>query len=258
MQITALAAARLHGSTNAGKGNHKNGQQKNIPRSGMFWAAGAGAAMGICLVLWSVAVLSTRVANASLLANSGAIFVALFTRFVLGRKLGGQFWTGLLIASLGMAIVISLDFLLHPSLSQGDLLALGSALFYAMYYLLVERARYTLDTSTTLGLVNITSASFLLVYCLVRGLPLSGYPAVTWLIFALNALIPQVIGYSATTFALGRLPASFVSTTMLFQPVITALLAVPLMGEPLTLAQAIGTAAVLGGIFLVNQSRWRT
>jgi drug/metabolite transporter (DMT)-like permease len=41
---------------------------------------------------------------------------------------------------------------------------------------------------------------------------------------------------------------------MLFQPVLTALLAIPLFGELLQPGQWIGGLATLGGIFMVNRS----
>ena len=42
---------------------------------------------------------------------------------------------------------------------------------------------------------------------------------------------------------------------MLGQPVVTALLAIPLLGETLGMGQVIGGAAVLAGIYLVHASR---
>jgi drug/metabolite transporter (DMT)-like permease len=62
-------------------------------------------------------------------------------------------------------------------------------------------------------------------------------------------------GYLALGYALGHLPASVVSPTMLGQPVLTALLAIPILGESLHPVQWIGGLVVLGGIYLVNRSR---
>jgi drug/metabolite transporter (DMT)-like permease len=69
------------------------------------------------------------------------------------------------------------------------------------------------------------------------------------------ALITQVTGYVAVAYALGHLPASVVSPTMVSQPVITALLAIPILGEPLTATQWIGGAAVVAGVIVVHRSR---
>jgi drug/metabolite transporter (DMT)-like permease len=209
--------------------------------------------MGLCLILWSTAVLETRVANASLLANSAPIFVALYAWLVLRTRLNRTYWIGLLLAMAGTVVVIGMDLILAPSLNQGNLLALGSALFYAAYYLLVERCRQTTSTLVTIWWIDLSSTLVLVVYCLAAGLPLFGYPAGTWLTFFLNALIPQVIGYFALTYALGHLPAWIVSPIMILQPVLTALLAIPLMGEPLNWTQIVGGLAVIAGIYLINR-----
>jgi drug/metabolite transporter (DMT)-like permease len=63
-----------------------------------------------------------------------------------------------------------------------------------------------------------------------------------------------VLGYVSVGYALGHLPASLVAPTMVGQPVMTALLAIPLLGETLTPVQWIGGAAVLVGIVLVHRS----
>lgn len=215
----------------------------------------AGISMGLCLVLWSTAVLETRVANASLLSNSAPIFVAFYAWLVLRARLNREYWIGLFLAMTGTVVVIGMDLILAPSLNQGNLLALGSALFYAAYYLLVERSRQTMSTLATIWWIDLSSTAVLVVFCLAAGLPLFGYPTSTWLTFFLNALIPQIIGYFAMTYALGRLPAWIVSPIMTLQPVLTALLAIPLMGEPLSWAQIVGGLAVVAGIYLINRAK---
>jgi drug/metabolite transporter (DMT)-like permease len=57
-------------------------------------------------------------------------------------------------------------------------------------------------------------------------------------------------------YALGYLPASLVSPTLLLQPVLTGLLAVPILGETISLVQILGGAAVLIGILIVHRSRY--
>jgi drug/metabolite transporter (DMT)-like permease len=63
------------------------------------------------------------------------------------------------------------------------------------------------------------------------------------------------LGFSGIFYALGHLPASTVAPTMLGQPVLTAILAGPLLGEALSLWQALGGIAVLVGVYVVHRSR---
>jgi drug/metabolite transporter (DMT)-like permease len=95
----------------------------------------------------------------------------------------------------------------------------------------------------------------LLILSLVTGSALTGYSNKTYLLFLAAALLPQLAGYLAMGYALGHLPASIVSPTMLGQPVLTALLAIPLLGETLQPAQWIGGLVVITGIYLVHRSR---
>jgi drug/metabolite transporter (DMT)-like permease len=59
-------------------------------------------------------------------------------------------------------------------------------------------------------------------------------------------------------YTLGHLPASIVSQTMIGQPIVTAILAIPLLGEIPTFLQFIGGAIALAGIYLVNVAHNRS
>jgi drug/metabolite transporter (DMT)-like permease len=87
------------------------------------------------------------------------------------------------------------------------------------------------------------------------GMPLSGFPMQTWLAILGAGLISQVGGHFLLAYALGHVPASVVSPTMITQPVFTSLLAVPLAGQAISSGQYLGGLAVLLGIYLVNISR---
>jgi len=87
--------------------------------------------------------------------------------------------------------------------------------------------------------------------------PLTGFDRQTWLVFLASAVVSQLIGYMALAYALGHLPASIVAPTMVLQPVVTAILAIPLLGEIPSIWQAAGGAIALIGIYMVNQSHNR-
>ena len=205
--------------------------------------------------IWSSSIQFTSVANATLLNNTAPIWVALVAWIFFRERLRGPFWGGLALTLLGAGTVLSSDFLLHPSLGWGDLMALASGLFYAGYFLVTQRGRQSLDTLSYVWIVGLSSSLTLLAMALVLRLPLSGYPPQTYLAFLGAALVPQIGGYLSVGYALGRLPASVVSPTMILQPVLTALLAIPLLGEGLHPAQWLGGLSVLLGIYLVHRTR---
>jgi drug/metabolite transporter (DMT)-like permease len=204
---------------------------------------------------WNSSLRYTSAANATLLGNTAPLWVALFAWLIFREKLKGMFWLGLAFALGGAVIVLGSDFLMHPSIGMGDLLAIAAGVFYAGYFIVTERGRKKLDTLSYIWFVDIIAALTLLVITLGMRMPLTGYPTKTYLAFLGAALISQVGGYLSIGFALGHLPASVVAPTLIGQPVVTALLAIPLLGEALRTEQWIGGLVVLVGIYLVHKSR---
>lgn len=215
--------------------------------------AGVGSALDH--FVWNTSLEYTSAANATLLGNTAPLWVALFALLIFKEKTGGLFWLGLALTMGGAVVVLSNDFLQHPQVGWGDLLALATGVFYAAFFLFSQRSRRYFDTLSHVYICSLSSTLVLLVLSLATASPLTGYSSTTYLVFLAAALLPQLTGYLAMGYALGHLPASVVSPTMLGQPVLTALLAIPLLGEPLQPIQWIGGLVVLAGIYLVHRSR---
>ena len=81
-------------------------------------------------------------------------------------------------------------------------------------------------------------------------------PALAWLLLGLG-LISQVGGWLSINYALGHLPATRVSVSLLGQVLVTALIAVPVFGEIPSAIQLVGAVLVVGGIVIVLQARAR-
>ena len=207
---------------------------------------------------WNSSLRYTSAANATLLGNTAPLWVALFAWLVFRQKLRGLFWAGLALTLGGAVTVLGSDFIRHPSIGLGDLLAMAAGVFYAGYFLVTERGRQKLDTLTYVWLVNLVATITLLLISLGLKMPLSGYPTQSYLAFLGAALVSQVGGYLSIGYALGHLPASIVSPTLIGQPVVTALLAIQLLGEALRTEQWLGGLVVLVGIYLVHRSRVET
>lgn len=204
---------------------------------------------------WATAINYTRVANATLLNNLAPLWVALFAVIFWRERLTGWFWIGLVMSIGGAAVVLGSDLIANPQLSTGNLLGVLSSLFYAAYFLTTQRGREHFSTLTYVFLITAICALVLLGVNLGVGNPLSGFPPTTYLNFLAAGLISQVIGYFSVGYALGHLPASLVSPSMIAQPVLTALLAIPFASEPLVPGLWIGGLVVLGGIYVLNRSR---
>ncbi len=216
-----------------------------------------GIASGLDLGLWSTALSYTTASNATLIGNTAPLWVALVGLIVFHERLKRDFWIGLILTMSGAILIMGTDFLLEPRFGVGDLMALGTSVFFAGYYLATERGRKFFDPLTYTWLMSFSAALTLLVINLVLKNPLTGYSTNTWIVFLSAAVISQIVGYISLAYALGHLPASVVSPTMLVQPVLTTILAIPLLREVPQLFQIIGGIITLSGIYLVNQAHTR-
>jgi drug/metabolite transporter (DMT)-like permease len=218
----------------------------------------AGVFTAFDLALWTASLSFTTAANATLLGNTSPLWVALGTWLILKQKLSPDFWRGMVVALMGAVLIMGTDFLLHPRFGVGDAMALFTGFFYGGYFLFTQKSRTAFDPVVHIWFVGIGASLALLIINLVLGYPFFGFDRNTWLIFLATALVSQLVGYISLAYALGHLPASVVSPTMILQPVVTALLAIPLLGEIPTVWQGVGGAIALVGIFLVNQSHLKS
>ena len=217
----------------------------------------AGVFTACDLALWTSSLSFTTAANATLLGNTAPLWVALGTWLILRQQLSTAFWRGLGITLIGAALIMGTDFILHPRFGIGDVMATFTGFFYGGYYLFTERSRLHFDSVSHIWLVGIGASIALFIINIAFQYPLTGFDTRTWLIFLTTAVVSQLIGYMALAYALGHLPASIVAPTMVLQPVVTAILAIPLLGEIPSIWQAAGGAIALIGIYMVNQSHNR-
>jgi len=218
----------------------------------------AGMFTAFDLGLWTASLSYTTASNATLLGNTAPLWVALGAWLILKQKLTRAFWRGLVLALLGAALIMGTDFIRHPRLGIGDAMAVTTGLFYGAYFLFTEKSRVHFDPVSHIWIVGVGASLSLFVINVVLQYPLSGYPTQTWLVFLATAVVSQLIGYMSLAYALGHLPASVVSPTMILQPVVTTLLAIPLLGEIPGIWQGIGGTLALVGIYIVNQSHNRS
>lgn len=214
----------------------------------------AGVFTAFDLALWTSSLSYTTVSNATLLGNTAPLWVALAGWLIYKQRFPRNFWAGLGLALFGAALIISADFILHPRFGVGDVMAIFTGFFYGCYFLLTEKSRKKFDSFSHIWFVGVGASLALFVINLVLGYRLTGYNTQSWLVFLASAIVSQVVGYTALAYALGHLPATIVAPTMILQPVVTTLLAIPFFGEVPTIWQALGGGFALAGIYIVNQT----
>jgi drug/metabolite transporter (DMT)-like permease len=179
----------------------------------------------------------------------------LFVMF-LGALLYGErvTQTGLVAAAvtyLGLAIVFLIDL---PeggrSTVTGTLLVLGAAISFALHQIYAKRFMAPMGSALFTS-VALTSAS---VFCIAHQIVLgsgsfAASPRFLWL-SAGCAIVATVLPTFLINAGLHRISSAAVSMISTISPVVTIGLAVAILGEPFTPADAFGSAMVLAGVGL--------
>lgn len=237
--------------------NGVRGKNASLKKGAIFAILG-GVAFAFDLGLWTTGVMMGEVVNPTLLANTAPLWVGLGTVLIFKRKLKFQFWLGVVLALGGAAFLLGVDISRSSSIGLGSLLGLLAGLFYAAYWLLTQKGREFLDSLTYFWIAALSSTIVLTLGVIFSGEPLFGYPLQSYLAFFGFGLITQVVGWMSLNYALGHVPASLASPTLLGQPLLTGILAWPLLGEALSLKQILAGISVLLGIYLVHRSHQET
>ena len=232
-------------------------RQRTLPPLEMRWIwfpILAGMFTALDFATWNTSVQYTTAAKATLLGNTSPLWVALAAFFLFREKLRSAFWLGLLLSLAGATLVVGANFAEDLSINIGDLLASAAAIFYALYQLITQRGRKYVDPFRYTWFVGLSATFFIFIINVLLKNPFTGYTSQTWIVFFATAIVSQMIGYLCISYALGHLPASVVSPTLVGQPILTAILAIPLLGEIPTPIQWLGGAIALTGIYIVNRS----
>jgi drug/metabolite transporter (DMT)-like permease len=213
-----------------------------------------GLFFALDLAFYNTAILRTSAANATLLGNYSPVVVGLLTWAIFRRKPAVTFWLGLLLALAGTVAILWSDLSAHAGFGAGDAMALAAAAFFAVYLMATEEVRATTSTLVFIRLAMVSSTLFLLLFNLALGISLRIPAGHSWQALLALGLITQLGGYLALTYALGHLPATVTSVSLLVQVPLTAMLAALFLAEKLTMPQLYGGLLVLAGVGLANRN----
>ena len=135
----------------------------------------------------------------------------------------------------------------------GDILALIGAFMGAGYILIGRQLRARISLTGYIFLVYGMAALVLLSIMLLAGQSLLGYSVNIYLLLLLLAIVPQLLGHSSFTWALGYLSAAYVSITLLGEPVGSTILAYFILQESPGVIKIIGAILILAGILLASK-----
>ncbi len=216
----------------------------------------AGLWFALDLGCWHYGIRYTSVANATVLPNLTPVIVTLVSWFAFRERPRAVFVVGMTTAIAGAVLMAETGRAGPPGPAPhiGDILSASTAIWYALYFIAVRSARLTRSTLSVMLWSCLVGAPLLLITALALREPILPATALGWAA-AVGLGLAHVFGQGSIAWALGRLPASTASVTVLVQPVAAAILAYYVFGETLTWPQALGGAVALGGIVIAQQAR---
>lgn len=212
--------------------------------SGLFLAAHFAS--------WITAVTLTSVAHATVLVTMHPILVMGLAWIVERRRPSRRRWIATSVAVAGAVLLTRSGAVAgrEPS-AVGNLLAFVGAATFAAYLTIGSRVRRTVGSAVYSAAVYSVAAAGLLIPALAIREPLASPGAFDFVIFVALALVCTIMGHSVFNWALARIDARDVSATILLEPLVASLAAIPLFGEIPAPGTVIGGLVVIAALLVV-------
>ena len=210
----------------------------------------ASVAISIHFVAWIASLEYTSVASSVILVTTSPLIVAFLSKLFFQENLHKNVYVGIALGLIGAVVLTGGDSRLEGRELWGDLLAFIGALSFAFYLILGKRVRTRLNNLDYTSFVFLSASVMLFVISVLANQPLWNFDSKSIIFIVTLAIIPQLIGHSSITWALGSVRATLVSVAIMAEPVGAILLAWLILNEHPSLANLIGGLIILSGIFI--------
>lgn len=229
----------------------------------------SGALLAIHFASYVSSLAYTSVASSTVLSTSSPLWVGLASPLLLQESLSRRLKLGIGLALLGSLLIGLADvvgmvngrfqfsltqFTAQPNPLLGNSLALLAAFTAAGYLIIGRRLRQSISLLSYTTVVYGSAALCLLLFAAALRIPLLGHAPLAYLLMLLMAIFPQLIGHSSYNWALGYLPAAYVSVAVISEPIGATLLALLLFAEVPNGVTLLGSLLLLGGIVVASRS----
>ena len=159
---------------------------------------------------------------------------------------------GLAVAVCGMLLLQKPSASAQTASLLGDVLILGAGLSFAVYTVFGKELAAEHGGMAVIAVSYAAGAIFLLPMTLffASRFDFSQVSAAAWWAFGYMSVVSSVLCYIGWAYALKRLSASRLTAFSYLQPLVATLLALPMLGEPITAALVSGGGLIMAGVFL--------
>ena len=207
--------------------------------------------LALHFALWITSLSYTSIASSVILVTCHPAFVAVISYFLWHEVLNRLTIGGMVIAFAGVVLINYGGFDFGSQAILGDVLALIAGFAMGGYLILGGYLKNRIEIMPYLTLIYTGAAIILLLATVGFGYSFTGYSGTTYLMMALLAVVPQLIGHSSFNLALRLIPVTLVSVAILGEPVGATLLGYFILDEVPTVKELIGGVLILAGIFIV-------
>jgi len=222
-----------------------------------LWVLVVMALTGVTLqyIVQFVAMTYTTVTNTALLINMGTFFVIIPSALLLKEKLSADNYIGVAIAFLGAVLIATRGNLAFAPNLIGDGLILVCAAMWAVYILIGNRLAGKYSVLAQLNYIFLIGFICLIpAYLITPHHAFGEISTLTWECILYLALVCSVIAYFFFNDAIIRLGPSKTAIYQYLEPFFAIILAIALLGEPLTVLVAAGAALILAGIAMADNN----
>ena len=227
---------------------------KQLERRDLLLCLASGVFLGFHFAAYFSALRYTAIASAVLLVDLEVFFVALCTVLLFRQKLPGAAWIAIVLTFGGSVLVAFADTGIGSDPLRGNITALAGAFCMAVYTMIGAVCRKRVSTSVYTFLVYTCAALTVLVASLVSGVPLTGHGTVNYLTALGMTVFCTLLGHSVFSWGLKYLPAAFIATVKLMEPVFASVWGLLLFGEVPGWMVVIGGAVIIFGIALYGRA----
>lgn len=206
----------------------------------------SGVAMGINWIFLFEAYKYTTVSVATLSYYFAPVIVTIVCPLLFREKLTGKQIICFVMSTLGLVLITGIGDLSSGSDFIGILFGLGAAVFYASVVLLNKFIKKVEGIHRTF-LQFLAAAVVLFPYVMgTGGATLGNLNAVGWVNLLIVGLVHTGLTYCMYFTSLKELPGQKAAILSYIDPLVAVLISVTLLGETMTLWQAVGGIMILG------------
>ena len=226
---------------------------RNVTRLELLRGIGLGTILGLGYITQTYGLRYTSAAISGFITGMFVVLTPVMSWILLRRKTNRNTWIVIALATVGLAL-LSLN---GWSVGIGELLTLGSAVFFAIHIVGLgewssqyEPYAFSLLQIGTVAVISLIAAT-------PEGIAVPPNPGV-WGVVGITGVLATAVAFFVQTWALSLVSATRAAVVMTMEPVFAGLFAVVIGGTQLTLRTLGGAACILAAMFIINLKSGRS